>query len=210
MDCELVIIACNTASAKALRSIQQINLPIQYPEKRVLGVIRPTVEILDNFTLTKHIGVLGTEGTIQSESYTIEINKIHPHINVVSQACPMWVPIIENNEHNNEGADFYVKKYIDELLSKDNLIDTIVLGCTHYPLLIDKIRKFLPDNIQIISQGNLVANSLQNYLERHPEIDSKIAKNGVCDFYTTESELKFNNSASIFLKESIKAKRLIL
>ena len=210
MGCDLIILACNTASAKALRSIQENDLPVLFPNKRVLGVIRPTVEQVGNYTLSEHIGILGTEGTIQSESYTIEVNKLFPHIIVVPQACPMWVPLIENNEHEGNGADYFVQKYLSELLAKDNLIDTIVLGCTHYPLLLNKIRQYLPPNIRILSQGEIVANSLQNYLFRHPEIESKLSKEGKCSFFTTESASKFNSSASIFLKKEVKAERILL
>lgn len=210
MGCDLIILACNTASAKALRSIQENDLPVLFPNKRVLGVIRPTVEQVGNYTLSEHIGILGTEGTIQSESYTIEVNKLFPHIIVVPQACPMWVPLIENNEHEGNGADYFVQKYLSELLAKDNLIDTIVLGCTHYPLLLNKIRQYLPPNIRILSQGEIVANSLQNYLFRHPEIESKLSKEGKCSFFTTESASKFTSSASIFLKKEVKAERILL
>lgn len=210
MDCELIILACNTASAKALRTIQQKDLPILFPQKRILGVILPTVEQLDTCTQSKHVGILGTEGTIQSQSYTIEINKLYPHITVVDQACPMWVPLIENNEHESDGADFFVHKYLSNLLNKDKFIDAIVLGCTHYPLLLKKIKHILPSHINIISQGEIVAQSLENYLLRHPEIETKLAKNHQCMFYTTESELKFISSASIFLKETIKAERISL
>ena len=210
MDCELIILACNTASAKALRTIQQKDLPILFPQKRILGVIRPTVEQLDTCTQSKHVGILGTEGTIQSQSYNIEINKLYPHITVVDQACPMWVPLIENNEHESDGADFFVHKYLSNLLNKDKFIDAIVLGCTHYPLLLKKIKHILPSHINIISQGEIVAQSLENYLLRHPEIEKKLAKNHQCMFYTTESELKFISSASIFLKETIKAERISL
>lgn len=210
MDCELIILACNTASAKALRTIQQKDLPILFPQKRILGVIRPTVEQLDTCTQSKHVGILGTEGTIQSQSYSIEINKLYPHITVVDQACPMWVPLIENNEHESDGADFFVHKYLSNLLNKDKFIDAIVLGCTHYPLLLKKIKYILPSHINIISQGEIVAQSLENYLLRHPEIETKLAKNHQCMFYTTESELKFISSASIFLKETIKAERISL
>ena len=210
MQCELIILACNTASAKALRSIQQKDLPILFPEKRVLCVIRPTVDQLDAYTQSNHVGILGTEGTIQSESYTIEVQKLFPHITVVGQSCAMWVPLIENNEHEGTGADYFVQKYLSELLKKDSLIDTVVLGCTHYPLLYQKIRNFLPPNINIISQGEIVATSLADYLVRHPEISSKLSKNSQCTFFTTESENKFISSASIFLKETIKAQRISL
>lgn len=206
--CNLVILACNTASAKALRTIQQIDLPQINPQKRVLGVIRPTAEIVGNITQSRHIGIVGTEGTIKSESYPIEINKLYPDITVHSHACPMWVPIVENNEFNNSGADYFIKKDIDFILSEDPLIDTIILGCTHYPLLLNKIKQFVPQNIQIISQGEYIAQSLQNYLERHPEMDTICSKNGITQYYTTESASKFKESASIFLKREIEVERI--
>lgn len=210
MNCELVILGCNTASAKALRTIQQNDLPKISPEKRVLGVIRPTVEVISDYTKTNHVGILGTQGTIQSGSYPIEINKLFPEVKVTSQACPMWVPLIENNEYQSPGADYFVKKYVDNLLRNDPLIDTIVLGCTHYPLLLKKIRQYIPPHIQVIAQGAIVAESLKNYLSRHTNMDKKISKNGNCLFYTTESVEKFTSSASIFLKKSVKATRISL
>ncbi len=210
MNCELVILGCNTASAKALRTIQQNDLPKISPEKRVLGVIRPTVEVIRDYTKTNHVGILGTQGTIQSGSYPIEINKLFPEVKVTSQACPMWVPLIENNEYQSPGADYFVKKYVDNLLRNDPLIDTIVLGCTHYPLLLKKIRQYIPPHIQVIAQGAIVAESLKNYLSRHTDMNKKISKNGNCLFYTTESIEKFTSSASIFLKKSVKATRISL
>lgn len=210
MNCELVVLGCNTASAKALRTIQQNDLPKISPEKRVLGVIRPTVEVIRDYTKTNHVGILGTQGTIQSGSYPIEINKLFPEVKVTSQACPMWVPLIENNEYQSPGADYFVKKYVDNLLRNDPLIDTIVLGCTHYPLLLKKIRQYIPPHIQVIAQGAIVAESLKNYLSRHTNMDKKISKNGNCLFYTTESVEKFTSSASIFLKKSVKATRISL
>lgn len=210
MNCELVVLGCNTASAKALRTIQQNDLPKISPEKRVLGVIRPTVEVISDYTKTNHVGILGTQGTIQSGSYPIEINKLFPEVKVTSQACPMWVPLIENNEYQSPGADYFVKKYVDNLLRNDPLIDTIVLGCTHYPLLLKKIRQYIPPHIQVIAQGAIVAESLKNYLSRHTNMDKKISKNGNCLFYTTESVEKFTSSASIFLKKSVKATRISL
>lgn len=208
--CHLVILACNTASAKALRSIQQKDLPALDPARKVLGVIRPTVEIIDQISTTKHIGILATPGTVQSESYPIELHKIHPEIISNSEACPMWVPLIENNEHNSGGADYFVKKNITNLLKKDTEIDSIILGCTHYPLLIPKIKKYLPGNIKIVSQGSIVAASLRDYLNRHPEIDGKCTKGGEITYLTTESPDKFASSASIFLQEKIDAKRINL
>ena len=201
LGCPLIILACNTASAKALRSIQQINLPQINANNRVLGVIRPTVECISNITNTKHIGVLATTGTIKSQSYPLEIQKLSPDVVVSSEACPMWVPLVENNEYQSEGADYFIQKHINQLLAKDPLIDTLILGCTHYPLLIEKIRKYTPSHIQIISQGEYVAESLDDYLMRHPEINDRCSKNGQCRFLTTESESKFQESASIFLQE---------
>lgn len=201
LGCPLIILACNTASAKALRSIQQINLPQINANNRVLGVIRPTVECISNITNTKHIGVLATTGTIKSQSYPLEIQKLSPDILVSSEACPMWVPLVENNEYQSEGADYFIQKHINQLLAKDPLIDTLILGCTHYPLLIEKIRKYTPSHIQIISQGEYVAASLDDYLMRHPEINDRCSKKGQCRFLTTESESKFQESASIFLQE---------
>ena len=201
LGCPLIILACNTASAKALRSIQQINLPQINANNRVLGVIRPTVECISNITNTKHIGVLATTGTIKSQSYPLEIQKLSPDVVVSSEACPMWVPLVENNEYQSEGADYFIQKHINQLLAKDPLIDTLILGCTHYPLLIEKIRKYTPSHIQIISQGEYVAASLDDYLMRHPEINDRCSKNGQCRFLTTESESKFQESASIFLQE---------
>lgn len=208
MGCHLVILACNTASAKALRTIQQNDLVRIDPAKRVLGVIRPTVEVLESYSKNKHVGILATPGTIQSDSYPIEIRKISPEMQVSSEACPLWVPIIENNEHLSTGADYFVKKHIDNLLEKDMEIDSIVLGCTHYPLIIPKIRQFLPAGIHIISQGKIVAESLKDYLTRHPEMEKKCIKKGVTNYYTTESAEKFSTSAFIFLQEKIQANHL--
>ena len=199
LGCQLVILGCNTASAKALRSIQQINLPQLDPSRRVLGVIRPTVECIGELTKTNHVGILGTVGTIKSASYPIEIHKIWPDVQVTGQACPMWVPLVEYNEFMTEGADYFIQKDIEELLQQDPQIDTIILGCTHYPLLLEKIRKYTPSHIQLISQGDYVAKSLQNYMERHPEMDARCTKQGLCRFLTTESVEKFEESAAIFL-----------
>lgn len=206
--CQLVILACNTASAKALRTIQQNDLPKIDPERRVLGVIRPTVEEIGNLTKTNRVGLLATSGTVQSDSYPIEIHKIFPEIEVTSQACPLLVPLIENNEHKTAGADFFIKKYVDELINNDKLIDTVILGCTHYPLISEQIKSFLPDNVNVISQGELVAKSLKDYLQRHPEMEEKCTKNGTCNYLTTENPEKFSSSASIFLSEDIKAKHI--
>jgi len=210
LGCHLVILACNTASAKALRSIQQQDLPGMDASRRVLGVIRPTVEVLEQYSTTKHVGVLATEGTIQSESYPIEIHKNNPDIKVFSEACPMWVPLIENNEHLNAGADYFVEKHLNSLLRKDPDIDTIVLGCTHYPLLIPKINQYLPTGIKLVSQGDIVATSLKDYLNRHPEMQLKCTKEGIISYYTTESTAKFKTSASIFLETDINAEKLII
>lgn len=205
LGCNLVILACNTASAKALRTIQQKDLPLIDSTRRVLGVIRPTVERLDSLTSSKHVGLLATPGTVQSNSYPIEIHKINPNIKVSSVACPMWVPLIENNEHLSKGAEYFVEKNLNELLQSDELTDTIILGCTHYPLLIPVLKKFIPSHIQLISQGTLVAESLDDYLKRHPEMEIRCSKNGSCSYMTTESAEKFNSSASIFLNENVTA-----
>ena len=204
--CRLVVIACNTASAKALRSIQQIDLPKTDINNRVLGVIRPTAEYVSKVTHSGHIGILGTEGTIQSKSYDIEINKLHPKMIITGEACPMWVPLVENREYDKPGADYFIKKNIDNILLKDPLIDTIILGCTHYPLLMEKINNFLPKGVTAISQGKLVAESLKDYLKRHPEMDILCTKNSTINYFTTDSPLKFEQQASIFLKEDIVAK----
>ena len=210
MGCHLVILACNTASAKALRSIQMNDLPGIDPERRVLGVIRPTVECIGDITQSRHIGVLATAGTIKSESYPLEIHKLFPDIQVSGMACPMWVPLVENNESQNEGADYFIRKYIDQLLSKDPEIDTMILGCTHYPILLPKIQKYTPKHIRIVAQGEYVAESLKDYLSRHPEMNAKCTKNGSCLFYTTEAEEKFVESASSFLNQQIDVKRISL
>lgn len=208
--CNLVILACNTASAKALRTIQQNDLPNIDPSKRVLGVIRPTVEKIGEISKTGNIGILGTAGTVQSQSYDIEIEKLHPSFKVFSQSCPLWVPLVENLEAHNEGADYFVEKYINQLLSQSSDIDSIILGCTHYPILIDKIKKFTPQHINIVEQGGIVANSLADYLSRHPEMDIRCSKNGECTYLTTEDEDKFNNMASVFLNEQINSKHINL
>lgn len=176
LGCPLVILACNTASAKALRTIQQINLPVIDATRRVLGVIRPTAECIGEITRSRHVGILATAGTIKSESYLLEIHKLSPDIVVTGEACPMWVSLVENNEYQSEGADYFVKQHINRLLDKDPMIDTIILGCTHYPLLLDKIRQFTPGHIRIIAQGEYVARSLQDYLNRHPEMDARCEK----------------------------------
>lgn len=205
IGCHLVILACNTASAKALRSIQQNDLPKWDSERRVLGVIRPTAEIIGNLTKTRHVGIVATTGTINSYSYSMEIKKLFPDITVVGEACPLWVPIVENNECDTEGADYFVKKNIDNLLAKDDKIDTIILGCTHYPILINTIRKHVPNNIALVPQGEYVAKALRDYLMRHTEIDSKCTKNGTCQYLTTENSDKFRENAQIFLREEVNA-----
>ena len=211
--CNLIILACNTASAKALRTIQQRD--INPDEVRVLGVIRPTVEVVPARTRTKHIGVLATPGTVASESYVIELLKQDPTLVVTQQACPMWVPLIEAGEHLSEGADYFVEKYLTELLTRDPLIDTIILGCTHYPLLQDKIEDFLKRTnrqISVIAQGAIVANSLQDYLLRHPDIAERAKMGGkrTITYLTTESATKFAESASIFLSTPITANHIEL
>lgn len=211
MGCPLIILACNTASAKALRTIQQVNLPHIDPSRRVLGVIRPTVERISELTQSRHVGILATAGTIKSESYPLEIHKLFPDITVTGEACPLWVPLVENNEYHSEGADYFVRQHINRLLEKDPMIDTILLGCTHYPLLFDKIRQFTPEHIRIIAQGEYVAQSLRDYLNRHPEMEVRCNKTGNCRFLTTESENKFEESASIFLgRKDIKVESISL
>ncbi len=208
--CHLVILACNTASAKALRTIQQNDLPHIDSERRVLGIIRPTVEVLGQITQSRHVGVLGTVGTIQSKTYDIEVSKLYPDIHIVGEACPMWVPLIENREFSLPGADYFVKKHIDNILNKDPLIDTLVLGCTHYPLLMDKIKTFLPDGITLLSQGEYVVESLKAYLQKHPEMESRCSTGGSCRFYTTESVDKFADSASVFLRGKVDVSHFVL
>ncbi len=210
LGCHLVIIACNTASAKALRTIQQINLPKIDFSRRVLGIIRPTVEMIGTVTKTKHVGLLATEGTVLSGSYPLEIHKINPEITVTSEACPMWVPLIENNEHNSPGADYFIKKNLHNLVNRDKEIDTVILGCTHYPLIQHKIQNFLTQRVKVISQGELVAASLVDYLKRHEEIDVKCSKNGTIKYLTTESAPKFIESASIFLNHDVSAEHVTI
>lgn len=208
MGCQLVILACNTASAKALRTIQQKDLPRIDPERRVLGVIRPTAECIGTITQTRHVGIFATVGTIKSESYMMEINKIYPDIHVTGEACPMWVPLIENNEYDSPGADYFVEKRIGNLMRRDPEIDSIILGCTHYPLLLDKILKYVPRGVRIIPQGEYVANSLKNYLLRHPEMDARCSKGGLCHYLTTESADKFQESAQMFLHENVDVEKV--
>ena len=201
--CHLVILGCNTASAKALRSIQERILPEIAPERRVLGIIRPTVEALGNITKTRHVGVLATEGTIKSDSYSLEVAKFYPDIKVSGVACPLWAAIVEANEADSPGADYFVQRRIDQLMLKDSLIDTIILGCTHYPLLMNSIVRNVPDGVRIVPQGQYVADSLKDYLQRHTEIDSMCTKRGKCQYLTTESEERFRESARIFLHEDV-------
>lgn len=210
MGCHLVILACNTASAKALKSIQEKDLPLLDPNRRVLGVIRPTAECIGDITQTRHIGILATQGTINSESYPLEIHKLFPDIVVSGEACPMWVPLVEYNEFDSPGADYFVQKRIGNLLRKDPEIDTIILGCTHYPLLLNKILKYTPRTIKIIPQGDYVAASLKKYLQRNESIEANCTRKGTCRFLTTESVEKFEESASIFLRDRIVAERITL
>ncbi len=201
--CPLVILACNTASAKALRTIQQHDLPGIDPAKRVLGVIRPTSEVIGSLSASGHVGIFGTPGTVQSGSYLLEMAKYAPGVNVSQEACPMWVPLIENNEHLSDGADFFVSKHVKQLFDQDRNIDTILLGCTHYPLLVSKIEAHLPGGIQVISQGEIIARSLRQYLDNHPEMDSQITKAGIHRFFTTGDTLDFNTKGSQFYGDSI-------
>lgn len=208
--CSLVILACNTASAKALRSIQQHILPHKYPDHRVLGVIRPTAEVIDQYTTSNKVGVLGTRGTVKSSSYQLEINKLYPHIEVVQQSCPMWVPLIENNEHLNPGADYFVQTYLQRLLDKTAGIDCILLACTHYPLLIPKLKAYLPEGITLLSQGDIVANSLKDYLSRHPEIEGNLSLAAGQRFVTSGDPEVFDTLGSLFFGASIKSEALLL
>lgn len=210
MGCYLVIVACNTASAKALRTIQQKDLPNIDQKRRVLGVIRPTVEILGSMTKTRHVGILGTVGTILSNSYSMEIHKLFPDIVVAQEACPLWVPLVENNEFDNPGSHYFIQKNIDRLLTADPDIDTIILGCTHYPLLLDEIKKFTPPGIAIIPQDQIVANSLVDYLKRHSEIESRCSQGSTVHFYTTDPADHFNRLGSMFFQEPLSAERIIL
>lgn len=205
MGCPLVILACNTASAKALRTIQQIDLPRLDATRRVLGIIRPTVESIGELTKSRHVGLLATPGTVKSLSYPLEINKLYPDIKVTGESCPIWVPLVESGESQSEGADFFVRRHVESLLSKDSQIDTIILGCTHYPLLLDKIRKYVPEGIRIVSQGEYVSSSLKLYMERHPEMDARCTKGSSCRYYTTESVDTFLPNASIFLNSVVDA-----
>lgn len=208
--CSLVILACNTASAKALRTIQQNDLPKIDPAKRVLGVIRPTSEIIGRFSTSRHIGILATVGTVQSQSYLIEMEKFFPDCNVYQEACPMWVPLVENNEHQSPGADYFIRQHLDHLLQQSADIDTILLACTHYPLLMDKIRQFAPAGCTVIAQGSIVADSLVDYLNRHPEMEAACSKGASQQFFTTDSTDDFDNKAAIFYGKPVKSSHLAL
>ncbi len=208
--CQLVILGCNTASAKALRSIQQNDLPKLDPQRRVLGVIRPTAEVIGKLTHSRHVGVLATEGTIKSHSYKLEIQKLWNDVTVTGIPCPLWVPIIENNEADTPGADYFVKKRIDLILERDPQIDTLILGCTHYPILMPKIRKHVPENVQIVAQGEYVAKSLQDYLQRHPDMEQRCTKHGTVRYLTTENPEKFKENAQIFIHEEVNVEHVDL
>jgi glutamate racemase len=208
MGCPLIIIACNTASARALRSIQQKDLLKMDPKKRVLGIIRPTAEVIGNYTKSGHVGVLATSGTITSESYVMEINKIFPDVHVHQEACPMWVPLVENNEMHNTGADYFVKKHVDGIMAQSSDIDTLLLGCTHYPLLIDSITQYTPANVKVLSQGKIVADSLADYLTRHSELERYCTKGGTRRFYTTDNPENFDEHASLFYGQAVRSEHL--
>lgn len=208
--CQLVILACNTASAKALRTIQQVDIPLLDPNRRVLGIIRPTVECIGDATKSRHVGVLATEGTIKSHSYPLEIRKLFPDIEVTGEACPLWVPLVETNEYASDGADYFVKRHVERLLERDPEIDAIILGCTHYPILLDKIRKYTPESVNLITQGAAVASSLKRYLENHPNMDALCTKGGTTLFCTTEADGKFGDQASLFLNQQIEVKTVTL
>lgn len=208
--CQLVILACNTASAKALRTIQQVDIPLLDPNRRVLGIIRPTVECIGDATKSRHVGVLATEGTIKSHSYPLEIRKLFPDIEVTGEACPMWVPLVETNEYAGDGADYFVKRHVERLLERDPEIDAIILGCTHYPILLEKIRKYTPEDVKLITQGAAVASSLKRYLENHPNMEALCTKGGTTLFCTTEADGKFGDQASLFLNQQIEVKTVTL
>ncbi|MBR7171741.1 MAG: glutamate racemase [Prevotella sp.] len=208
--CQLVILGCNTASAKALRSIQQNDLPGIDPNRRVLGVIRPTAEVVGSLTLSRHVGILATEGTIKSESYNLEIQKLHPDITVSGVACPFWVPLVEYDEADSPAADYFVEKQISQLMRKDPEIDTVILGCTHYPLLMSKILKYIPRGVRIVPQGEYVAESLQKYFVHHPEMEQRCSKGGIVHYLTTENPDKFRESAQLFLHEEVDVEKIVL
>jgi len=208
--CRLVILACNTASAKALRTIQQHDLQRIDAQRRVLGVIRPTSEVVGKLTESNTVGIFATSGTVNSGSYVLEIEKFYPTIKVIQEACPMWVPMVEYNEFDKPGADYFIKQHIERLLKKSDAIDTIILGCTHYPLLMPKIKQYLPNHIKVIAQGDIVAASLMDYLQRHPEMDANCSKNGKLEFYTTDAVETFNEHAAIFFGKEVQSKHLHL
>ena len=210
LGCPLVILACNTASAKALRSIQQNDLPHIDPSRRVLGVIRPTAECIGELTVSRHVGLLATAGTVKSQSYPLEVRKLYPDVQITGVACPLWVPLVENNEFNSPGADYFVRKYIDQLLEQDPEIDTIILGCTHYPLQMDKIRQFTPSHIRLVAQGEYVARSLKDYLSRHTDMRTRCTAGISCEFLTNESVDKFQEAASIFLHQQVHVRSITL
>ena len=210
MGCHLVILGCNTASAKALRSIQQNDLPKLDAQRRVLGIIRPTAEVIGSLTKSRHVGIFATEGTIKSESYNLEIHKLFPDIMVSGVACPFWVPLVEYNEADSPGADYFVKKRVDQLMALDPAIDTVILGCTHYPLLLPKIRQYMPAGIQIIAQGDYVAESLKDYFVRHPEIEQRCTRGGQVHYLTTENPQKFKEQAQLFLHDEIEVENVTL
>ncbi|MCH5302470.1 MAG: glutamate racemase [Prevotella sp.] len=210
LGCHLVVLGCNTASAKALRTIQQHDLPRLDPERRVLGIIRPTAEVIGSLTRSRHVGVLATEGTIKSESYTLEIQKLHPDIQVTGVACPFWVPLVEYNEADSPGADYFVKKRIDEIMRRDPQIDALILGCTHYPLLMPKILKHLPAGVRVVPQGEYVAESLKRYFERHPQMEQRCSKSATTRYLTTENPDKFKEQAQLFLHEPVEVEKITL
>lgn len=208
--CPLVILACNTASAKALRTIQQNDLPRLAPDRRVLGVIRPTAEVIGQHTRTGKVGVLATKGTVNSQSYPIEIAKFFPETEVFQQACPLWVPLIENNEYRNAGASYFIEKEVKALLYQCEQIDTVLLACTHYPIIENQIRRYLPSHVRMVSQGDIVAQSLSDYLERHPDMENRLSKGGEKVFYTTDDATDFENHATLFFDEPVKATQIRL
>ncbi|MDB5253547.1 MAG: glutamate racemase [Flaviaesturariibacter sp.] len=208
--CPLIILACNTASAKALRTIQQNDLAALSPTARVLGVIRPTSEVIGTHSTSNSIAILATNGTVQSGSYVIEIEKFFPHLRVVQEACPMWVPLIENGEHQKEGADFFVRQHVNNVLKAEPTVDTLLLACTHYPLLRDKIEACLPPHVKVIAQGDIVADSLEDYLQRHPEIEARIGRNGLRTFHTTDAPSDFDTKATMFFGEAVSSKHVDL
>lgn len=210
MGCQLIILGCNTASAKALRTIQRHDLPKYYPDRRVLGVIRPTAEVIGTLTETRHIGIVATEGTIRSRSYNLEIGKLWPDVKVSGVACPFWVALVEYNEANSPGADYFVKKRLDQLMTLDPEIDAVILGCTHYPLLLPKIRKHLPERVRIVPQGQYVAASLQQYFVNHPDMETRCTKGGATRYLTTENPERFKEQAQVFLHQPVEVEHIVL